>query len=62
VIATPDGIGVVKDKLAMRPGIIYQTNDVFAVASEKVALESIAQDGPFEVLSEGESRVFEVKR
>jgi len=60
VIATPDSVGVVKDKLAMRPGIIYETKDMFAVASEKVALESIAPDGPFEVLSEGELRVFKV--
>ncbi len=62
VIATPDGLGVVKDKLAMRPGILYQTKDIFAVASEKVALEQVSQDGPFEVLTNGEYRVFNVKR
>ncbi len=61
VIATRDGVGIVKDKLALRPGIIYQTEDMFAAASEKVALESISPDGPFEVLTSGEHRVFEVK-
>jgi methylamine---glutamate N-methyltransferase subunit A len=62
IIATPDSVGVVKDKLAMRPGIIYETREMFAAASEKVALESVAPDGPFEVLSDGEHRVFKVKR
>ncbi|MFH1404167.1 MAG: glutamine amidotransferase [Candidatus Altiarchaeota archaeon] len=62
IIATQEGIGVVKDKLALRPGIIYESKDMLAAASEKVALESIAPDGPFDVLSEGEYRVFKVKR
>jgi methylamine---glutamate N-methyltransferase subunit A len=62
IIATPDGIGIVKDKLALRPGIIYETKNMFAAASEKVALESISPEGPFEVLSEGEYRVFKVKK
>lgn len=60
MIATQDEIGIVKDKLALRPGIVYKTGDMFAAASEKIALESIAPDGPFEVLSEGEHRVFEI--
>jgi len=60
IIATPKEIGIVKDKLALRPGIIYHTKDMFAAASEKVALETISQDGPFEVLSEGEYQVFKV--
>jgi glutamate synthase domain-containing protein 1 len=61
IISTPQQIGIVKDKLAMRPGILYETKDMFAAASEKVALESIAPDGPFEVISEGEYRVFKVQ-
>jgi glutamate synthase domain-containing protein 1 len=60
MIATPREIGIVKDKLALRPGIIYETKDMFAAASEKVGLESVAADGPFEVLSDGECRVFRV--
>ncbi|MBU0761472.1 MAG: glutamine amidotransferase [Candidatus Altiarchaeota archaeon] len=62
IISTPDGIGVVKDKLALRPGIIYHTRDMFTVASEKVALEKVSDDGPFEVLTSGEYRVFNIKR
>ncbi|MFC2162108.1 glutamine amidotransferase [Candidatus Altiarchaeota archaeon] len=62
MIATHEGLGIVKDKLAMRPAIIYETKDMFAAASEKVALESIAPDGPFEVLADGEYRVFRVKK
>jgi glutamate synthase domain-containing protein 1 len=62
VISTADGIGVAKDKLALRPGIIYETKKQFAMASEKVALEQISPEGPFEVLSNGEYRVFKVKK
>jgi len=61
MIATQKEIGIVKDKLALRPGIIYETKDMFAAASEKVALESVAADGPFEILSDGEHRVFKVR-
>lgn len=62
MMATQNEIGIVKDKLALRPGIVYETKDMFAAASEKVALESISQDGPFEVLTNGEYRVFKVKK
>jgi len=62
IIVIQNEIGIVKDKLALRPGIIYQTKGMFAAASEKVALETISQDGPFEVLKEGEHRVFKVNR
>jgi glutamate synthase domain-containing protein 1 len=60
MIATQKELGIVKDKLALRPAILYETEDMFAAASEKVALESIAPDGPFEVLSAGECSVFKV--
>jgi len=62
IIATQSGVGIVKDKLALRPGIVYETKDSFAAASEKVALETVSQDGPFEVLSGGEFRVFKVHK
>ena len=62
IIATDSGIGIVKDNLALRPGIIYETKDMFCAASEKVALERFSRDGPFEVLSNGEYRTFEVKK
>lgn len=62
MISTQEGVGIVKDKLALRPGIIYEAKGLFAAASEKVALEVISQDGPFEVLNEGEARVFKVRK
>ncbi len=62
IIATQNELGIVKDKLALRPGIIYETKDMLACASEKIALESVSSDGPFNVLSEGECRVFKVKK
>ena len=60
MIATQKEVGIVKDKLALRPGIVYETKDMFAAASEKVALEAVSQDGPFELLADGEYRVFKV--
>lgn len=62
IIATDTEVGLVRDKLALRPAVLYQTKDLFAAASEKVALESISRDGPFEVISEGETRVFKVSK
>ncbi|MFA5357594.1 MAG: class II glutamine amidotransferase [archaeon] len=62
LIATANEIGIVKDKLALRPGILCETKEMFAAASEKVALESVAKNGPFEVLTKGEHRVFKIKK
>jgi glutamate synthase domain-containing protein 1 len=60
IIATPDEIGIVKDKLALRPGTIYEGKNVLAVASEKVALEAITSSQDIGVLSAGEVRTFKV--
>lgn len=63
MISTPTEIGIVKDKLALRPGIVYEGKYVFAAASEKVALEVVINgdsDGEIDVLTAGEMRVFKV--
>lgn len=61
VIATPDEIGVAKDKLALRPGTVYESRSAFAVASEKVALEAITSSEEIDVLTSGEVRTFKVR-
>jgi glutamate synthase domain-containing protein 1 len=61
VIATPNEIGVAKDKLALRPGTVYESRDTFAVASEKVALEAITSSEDIDVLTSGEVRTFKVR-
>lgn len=61
MISTPNEIGIVKDKLALRPGIVYENGKIFAAASEKVALETLMDGGNVDVLTAGECRVFKVK-
>lgn len=61
IIATPDEVGIAKDKLALRPGTIYESKSVFAAASEKVALEAITQSEEVGVLGAGEVRTFKVR-
>ncbi len=57
LISTANAIGIAKDKLGLRPALIAEDSDVFAIASEEVALEPIGLDT--EYLAPGEIRVFE---
>lgn len=57
LISTANAIGIAKDKLGLRPALVAEDRDVFAIASEEVALEPIGLDT--EYLSPGEIRVFE---
>ncbi len=57
IIATPDEIGVAKDKLGLRPALVGHNRDVFAIASEEVALEFF-EDLDVEYLAPGEVRTF----
>ncbi len=41
VVATPDSIGYMKDKLAAKPLVKYEDDDLVAVASEEVALNRL---------------------
>lgn len=57
LISTDNAIGIAKDKLGLRPALVAENSDVFATASEEVALEPLGLDT--EYLSPGEIRVFE---
>lgn len=57
LISTSSSIGIAKDKLGLRPALVAEDSDVFAVASEEVALEPLGLDT--EYLSPGEIRVYE---
>jgi len=61
IIATPDEIGIAKDKLTLRPATVYESKTVFAAASEKVALEAITSNEDIDVLTAGEVRTFKVR-
>ncbi len=40
IVGIPNGVGIAKDQLGLRPGVLAENDDVFAIASEEVALES----------------------
>ncbi len=56
IISTPDEIGIAKDKLGLRPALVAEDNEVFAISSEEVALEPLGLNT--EYLAPGEWRVF----
>ncbi|ADP77897.1 glutamate synthase (NADPH) GltB1 subunit [Methanothermus fervidus DSM 2088] len=59
IIATPTGIGIAKDKLGLRPGVMAEDDNVFAIASEEVALREVVDTRCVEQINPGEVRVYE---
>ena len=41
LVSTKDEIGYAKDRLAVKPMIMYETDDLIAVASEEVSLNRL---------------------
>ncbi|MDL2246823.1 glutamine amidotransferase family protein [Methanobrevibacter sp. OttesenSCG-928-K11] len=60
IIATPQGIGIAKDKLGLRPGVMAETDDIFAIASEETSLSKVIDTKNIEQIYPGEVRVFEI--
>lgn len=62
IIGTPNGIGIAKDRLGLRPGVIAETDNVFAIASEEVALREVIDSTNVDVeqISPGEVKVYEI--
>jgi glutamine phosphoribosylpyrophosphate amidotransferase len=40
LISTADGIGVARDQFASKPGVIYEDDEIVAIASEEVAIQA----------------------
>ena len=59
VVATADSLGMAKDVMAAKPMVLYESDDLVALASEEVAIRSIF---PHEIDTfdpyEGEVRVW----
>ena len=60
VVGTPNGVGIAKDQLGLRPGVMAETDDVFAIASEEVSLREVMDTTYVEQISPGEVRVYEI--
>jgi len=54
IISMPDAIGVAKDKLGLRPALVLESNEIFAIASEEVALRALGHAGTIRNLRPGE--------
>lgn len=60
IVGTPNGVGIAKDQLGLRPGVMAEDSDVFAVASEEVSLREVIDTSNVEQISPGEVRVYEI--
>ncbi|MDR1820549.1 MAG: glutamine amidotransferase [Methanobrevibacter sp.] len=60
IIGTPDGIGIAKDRLGLRPGVMAENDQMFAIASEEVSLRQVMDIKDVEQISPGEVRVYEL--
>lgn len=61
IIGTPNGIGIAKDQLGLRPGVMAENDEVFAIASEEVALREVLDTHDIDQISPGESRAYTFK-
>lgn len=60
IIGTPKGIGIAKDKLGLRPGVMAEDDELFAIASEEVSLSTVIDTKNVEEIYPGEVRVYEI--
>lgn len=60
IVGTPNGVGIAKDQLGLRPGVMSENDDVFAIASEEVSLREVMDTHNVEQISPGEVRVYEI--
>ena len=60
LVGTPNGIGIAKDKLGLRPGVMAETDEVFAIASEEMALHNVIDSDQIEQIAPGETRSYTI--
>ena len=60
LVGTPDGIGIAKDKLGLRPGVMVETDEIFAIASEEMALHDVTDSDNIEQIAPGETRAYTI--
>ena len=60
LVGTPNGIGIAKDKLGLRPGVMAENDDVFAIASEEMSLQDVVDTNQVEQIAPGETRSYTI--
>lgn len=58
LVGTPTGIGIAKDKLGLRPGVMAENDDIFAIASEEMSLQDVLDTDHVEQIAPGETRSY----
>lgn len=60
IVGTPNGVGIAKDQLGLRPGVLAENDEVFAIASEEVALREVMDTHDIDQISPGEARAYTI--
>ncbi|MDP3066504.1 MAG: glutamine amidotransferase [Methanobacteriaceae archaeon] len=60
IVGTPNGVGIAKDQLGLRPGVMAENNEVFAIASEEVSLREVMDTREIDLISPGEVRAYTI--
>jgi methylamine---glutamate N-methyltransferase subunit A len=60
IVGTPNGVGIAKDQLGLRPGVMAENDEVFAIASEEVALREVMDTSEIDQISPGETRAYTI--
>lgn len=58
IVGTPNGVGIAKDQLGLRPGVMAENDEVFAIASEEIALREVMDTHDIDQISPGEARAY----
>lgn len=59
IISTSEGIGIAKDSLGLRPAIVGETDGIYAIASEELALKkALGEKAKIDHLDPGEVKTF----
>ncbi len=61
IVALPDALGMVRDRLGLRPLVYGETEDVFVAASEEVAIRALDMNVDVKYLKPGEVKVWRRK-
>lgn len=60
IVGTPNGVGIAKDQLGLRPGVLAENDEVFAIASEEVSLRAVMDTHDIDQISPGETRAYTI--
>lgn len=60
IVGTPNGVGIAKDQLGLRPGVMAENDEVFAIASEEVSLREVMDTREIDQIAPGEVRAYTI--